>query len=178
MSQLLSPSAALGSAFDLPLVEAESNRSESRLVGRSETLNTYALELQHFGLLLPINTPSTLIEDELPSCLLPNTPYWLECMVSWNGVAVPVFRLETLLDFDEPELAALKVLIIGQGEDAVGIRVSAVPFRITLRSEEKLTRTPPLPQMLQPFARGCYRTDRIWIDWDYQGFFAAVANRF
>ena len=176
MSQLLSPSTALGSAFELPGVVVESSRSQ--LTRTPETLNTYALKLPQLGLLLPVDTPSTLIEDELPSCPLPNTPHWLECMVSWNGLAVPVFHLDTLLDFDEPEADVLKMLIIGQGDNAVGLRVTTMPFRITLHSEEKLPRNPPLPQALQPFARGCYRTDQIWVDWDYQGFFDAIAKRF
>jgi chemotaxis signal transduction protein len=99
-------------------------------------------------------------------------------MVSWNGIVVPVFHLATLLDFESSDERTLKVLIIGQGEDAVGLRVAATPFRIILRSEQKLARPPPLPQALQPFARACYRTDRIWVDWDYRGFFDALAKRF
>ena len=176
MSQLLSPSAALGSAFELPRVDAASQRRQRQ--PQAQTLNTYALELHHLGLLLPVDTPSALIEHELPSCQLPNTPSWLERMANWNGVTVPIFILDVLLDFEPPEAAALKTLIIGQDENAVGLRVTSVPFRITLHSEDKLTRNPPLPQALQPFARACYRSERIWVDWDYQGFFDAIAKRF
>lgn len=182
MSQQLLPSAALGGAFELPPVTSGSGQQRVRQartpVRAPETLNAYALELQDIGLLLPIDTPSALIEDELPSCKLPNTPSWLDCMVSRNGVAVPVFHLETLLEYDDAETTAIKLLIIGQGDDAVGLRVATMPFRITLRNEEKLTRNPPLPPALQPFTRGCYRTNRIWVDWDYRGFFNAVAKRF
>lgn len=176
MSQLLSPSAALGGAFELPEVATESDQHQIQSAQISTTLNAYALGLQHFGLLLPVDTPSALIESDLPSCRLPNTPHWLECMMNWNGIIVPIFLIESLLEFDEPDTQTLKIIIIGQGEEAVGLRVVQDPFRITLRDEEKLTRNPPLPQALQPFTRGCYRTDRIWVDWDYRGFFDAVTK--
>ena len=178
MSQLLTPSAALGGAFELPPVATEATQHQSRLAQTPQTLNAYALELCHLGLLLPIDTPSTLVENTLPACRLPHTPHWLARIINWNGITVPVFHLETLLDFEIVSTSGLKTLIIGHGEDAVGLQVTAMPFRITLRNDQKLTRNPPLPQALQAFTRGCYRTEKVWVDWDYRGFFDAVARRF
>ncbi|MEZ5591364.1 MAG: chemotaxis protein CheW [Gammaproteobacteria bacterium] len=182
MSQRLMPSAALGDAFELPQVVADTAPRQSHLTRGPQVLNTYALELHHLGLLLPVDTPSALIDDALPSCRLPNIPHWLRCMANWNGNVVPIFHLDTLLGFDKPaadlKKTPDKTLIIGQGDEAVGVLVQSVPFRISLKSEDKLNRTPPLPQALQPYARSCYRTDRIWVEWDFRGFFQALKSQF
>ncbi len=176
MTQLVTPCEALGGAFELPRVEDTATAQRAGRARTSESLTAYALEIHNMGLLLPVDTPSTLIEDALPFCRLPNTPQWLRGMANWHGSIVPMFDLATLLGFSDVGVA-VKTLIIGQGEAAVGVLVQSQPFRITLQSEDKLTRNPPLPTALQPFARACYRTDRVWVDWDYQGFFSVAGAR-
>lgn len=173
MSQLVLPSEALGGSFVLP--QGDDLSSQLEPLQESTSFSAYGLVVGNLGLLLPMNTFTTLIEDKLPFCRLPNTPAWLPGMVNVTGNFMPLFDLPALLESEVEDKS--KTLVIGQGEDAVAMLISRAPFRVRIHSAEKLSGRPPLHRMLQPFARACYKNEQLWVDWDVDGFFSAAGEQ-
>lgn len=171
---LVLPSEALGGSFILPT--ADDNTSQIGATPVSNTLLTYGLVFGNLGLLLPPDTVSAVVESDVPQCRLPNTPPWLHGMINVNGNVVPLFNLAALLGFPNSGSANAKLLVIGQGEDAVAVTLDNLPLRVRLKPADQLTSRPPLPASLQPFARACYKTERLWVDWDVDSFFTAVGE--
>lgn len=169
--ELVLPSEALIGSFSLPSVDDD--QYQVKQSGSIATFVVYGLALGNFGLLLPTNMASMIVEDKVPFCQLPNTPIWLQGMANIDGNIVPVFNLRSMLGIDQTESTELKIVVIGQGEEALAISVENLPIRVRFNSTDRLIGKPPLPKALQPFARDCYKTERIWIDWDVQGFFSS-----
>lgn len=170
MPPLVSPSEALSGSFVLPQRGEPSNLHESPQ--KAASFSAYGLVIGNLGLLLPMDTFTTLVEGKLPFCRLPNTPAWLRGMVNVTGNFMPLFDLPALLGLEAEGEA--KTLVIGQGEDAVAVIIRRAPMRVRVDPEEKISGRPPLPGMLQPFARACYKNQRLWVDWDVDGFFTAA----
>ena len=173
--ELVLPSEALTGSFSLPPIENDPYDDQYQIKqSRSvATFVVYGLVLGNFGLLLPTNIVSMVVEDKVPFCELPNTPIWLQGMANIDGNIVPVFNLRSMLGINETESMESKIVVIGQGEEALAIAVENLPIRVRLNSADRLIGKPPLPKALQPFARDCYKTERIWIDWDVQKFFSS-----
>jgi chemotaxis signal transduction protein len=96
-------------------------------------------------------------------------------MVNVTGNFMPLFDLTALLELEGESQA--KTLVIGQGEDAVAVLVPRAPVRVRINPEEKMSGRPPLPGMLQPFAKACYKNERLWVEWDVDGFFTTAGER-
>jgi chemotaxis signal transduction protein len=174
MPQLVSPSEALSRYFVLPQRD-ESVGKHHELLQQAASFSAYGLVVGDLGLLLPMDTFTTLIEGKLPFCRLPNTPVWLQGMVNVTGNFMPLFNLPALLEFEAG--SETKTLVIGQGENAVAVKTPHAPLRVHLSDDEVMCGRPPLPEMLQPFARNCYKKERFWVDWDVDGFFSTVGAR-
>lgn len=175
MPQLVAPSVALTGTFLVPPLDSLHEPEPQAETARAFT--AYAVVVGNLGLLLPTDTVSTLIEEGLPFCPLPNTPPWLRGMANYYGNVIPIFDLETLLELPASVRAESKILLIGEGETAVGITVVSPPVRLRLSSAQVLTGSPPLPPVLQPYVRACYRSEGIWVDWDMRAFFIAAGER-
>jgi chemotaxis signal transduction protein len=173
MAQLVSPSEALSGAFVLPRRDERATQHEP--LQQAASFTAYGLIVGNLGLLLPMDTFTTLVESKLSLCRLPNTPAWLGGMVNVTGNFMPLFDLTALLELEGESQA--KTLVIGQGEDAVAVLVPRAPVRVRINPEEKMSGRPPLPGMLQPFAKACYKNERLWVEWDVDGFFTTAGER-
>ncbi|HRD67621.1 MAG TPA: chemotaxis protein CheW [Candidatus Competibacter sp.] len=171
MTELVLPSEALSGSFVLSPADDDKNQAEQTKF--AATIVAYGLIVGNLGLLLPTNTASMVVEGKVPFCELPNTPVWLQGMVNINGNILPVFNLGAMLGITETESSELKMVMIGHGEDALAVTVANLPVRVRLNSTHQLIGKPPLPAALQPFAKGCYKTERLWVDWDVQEFFSS-----
>ncbi len=175
MPQLVAPSAALTGAFLVPQMNSIHDQAPRPDTARAFT--AYAVVVGNLGLLLPTDTVSTLIEEGLPFCPLPHTPPWLRGMANYYGNVIPIFDLETLLEFPPSVQTAPKIVSIGEGEAAVGITVTAPPLRMRLSTANAVAGSPPLPPVIQPYVRACYKSERVWVDWDVRAFFVATGER-
>lgn len=153
--------------------DAPATKRHSGTGAAVDKLRMHAFMIGNLGMLL--NTEHTVCEvfDDLPLCRLPNSTAWLRGIANQRGKMVPIFDLHGLLDIAQPEQRRKqKFLVVGKGEDAVGMLIDQLPNRVVLSGNERLTFNPPLPERLQPFVRACYEIEkRIWIDWDISGFF-------
>ena len=175
------PSEVLNKPFTLD--NSNQHNTESNETAGSNSFWTHGYSVAGLGLLLPEGIVGEVF-DSLPLCRLPNTSEWLHAMASQRGNVVPIFDLAKIFGLKlTPELSnqdqmIRKYFLIGQREKTLGILIDEMPTRIFLGDEERLSSTPPLPAILQPFVNACYQADhRIWVDWDVDNFFLTVGDQ-
>lgn len=160
--QLIKPSQALNKTFDLPDEQTPSYEENS---AEDVERSLHAFTVGNMGFLLPAETISELF-DNLAYCRLPNTPPALVGMVNVRGDIIPVFDLYELFGIAAERDVQWRFLVIGTGEEAVGVRIGSLPFRIMLSAQNRLKALPPLPETLRPYVRACYQLNGVWIDWN------------
>lgn len=175
MANFVLPSEALSGSFVLP--PADHDQYPIAQAATAAAFTAYGLIIGNLGLLLPADAAGMVIEDSAPFCELPNAPVGLRGMVNVNGNILPVFDLGMMLGVKDAESGELKMMMIGRGEDAVAVTVSNLPVRVRLNTSQQLIGKPSLPDAIRPFAKGCYKVERLWIDWDAQGFFSSLRDR-
>lgn len=177
MSLLVSPSEALTQAFVLPKVSANPGRPSATAQARSSVVAGYGVRVGNISLLLPSGVASRLVEmEDIHICRLPTAPSWLLGMANLDGNTVPMFDLEQLLGLSR-EAPTAKFLVIGSGEAAAGITLSGRPEHVRWSLEQKMTRNPPLPEMMEAHVQNCYRNDKVWVELDFEAFFRAAGER-
>jgi len=89
----------------------------------------------------------------------------------------PVFVVDSFFDYVSAQRGKRAVLLLGQGDAMVGFEIDTLPLRVELGEEEKLLNFPTLPESIQPFVLACHRNhEGLWIEWDIDGFFLAIAE--
>ena len=140
MPQLELPSKALHSGFELPKVEQE---DDILAIADQRLSVAYGLAIAEFGLLLPLQEQSRII-DEFQLCQLPTAKGHLLGVSSIDGNTVPVFDLHALLELPLPSTKSNKqLLVVGTGEEAVGFIVSQSPTQVDLDQAIKIEGIPP-----------------------------------
>lgn len=173
--ETLSLNEALNRRFELP--EQEEPESAANKQGFEDFVG-HSFVVGDVGFLLPTDVTAE-VSEILSICRLPQAPRWLWGMSNLRGNLLPVFDLRDLLGFGESDSSKSRLLIVGIGDEMLGIVIDGLPIRVHLKTVERLTRVPPLPDALRRFSRACYRKDdRIWVDWDIEEFFSTVSNQF
>jgi twitching motility protein PilI len=136
----------------------------------------YGFRVGGIGLLVGQDTVSEVLE-QVPVYPLPNTPPWLLGLVSLRGNLVPVFDVKQFLELeDDKTQEKRRLLILDQGEKAVGVLIDGLP-RVAV-TRQALPRLPPLPAALRAHVTQAYvQDDLVWLEFDHQGFFRALGGR-
>ena len=135
----------------------------------------YGFRVGNLGLLIGAMTISEVMEP-LPIYPIPLTPSWLLGLVNLRGSLAPLFDLKQLLELTgEPQDKAM-LLVLDRGERAVGMFIDGLPQ--TPELSRPLSRLPPLPAALRPYATRAYvHGGMVWVEFDHSGFFQAVSAR-
>ncbi len=136
----------------------------------------YGFRIGDIGLLIGRDTSSEVL-DRMPVYPLPKAPGWLLGLINLRGNLVPVFDMRLMLDLeqggDTPDQRRL--LILGRGEEAVGVMVDGLPQSA---ATDHSIRLPPLPAALRPYIAKAYMHDKtIWLEFDHAGFFGASSGQ-
>ncbi|MGB5063511.1 MAG: hypothetical protein WBQ37_07085, partial [Candidatus Competibacter sp.] len=68
------------------------------------------------------------------------------------------------------------LLVLGRGEDAVGLFIDGLPQPASTR--QTLPRLPPLPTVLRPHIAGGYmQDDQTWLEFDHRSFFQTLGEQ-
>ena len=133
----------------------------------------YGFRIGGIGLLIQPHTHSEALE-RVHVYPIPNTTEWLKGLINLRGNLVPLFDIKPLLEMEEKEYAKPMILILDEGDRAVGIKIDGLPQAPDL--SRSLQRLPPLPLVLRDFATAAYVKDGlIWLEFDHRGFFEALA---
>ncbi len=102
---------------------------------------------------------------------LPGSSPWLLGLVNLRSNLVPVFDLRQLFDLPPRDgAAAQRLLVLDQGDKAVGLLVDDFPK--PLLDMSFLPALPQLPEELQAHVRGGYvKGDSVWLEFDHESFF-------
>lgn len=136
----------------------------------------YGFRIGALGLLIESDTTSEILEHA-SIYPLPNTPPWLLGLINLRGNLIPIFDIKQFLALDNEEAhEKRRLLILDQGEKAVGFYVDGLPHVAT--TDHVLSRLPPLPAALQPYVAKAYaQADFIWLEFDHPGFFQSLSER-
>jgi twitching motility protein PilI len=139
---------------------------------RSHEFARYGVRISGIGLLLAKGLDSELIEQR-SIAPIPHSAAWLLGMMNRRGHPIPVFDLRIALDLPAEEgPSSPLVLVLGKGDDALGIRVDAPPQ--ALRGMTAAPIPSALPARLAPFASAAWMADgQPWVEFDHRGFFTA-----
>ena len=139
---------------------------EDHLTRRTPDVETkrYGVRLGSIGMLLPHDTVSEVLVDEV-IYLIPNTAPWFSGIINLRGNLVPVFELRQLLDTEVEPGRNQMIAVVDKGEQALGFGIDDFPDSVN--TGDPLTQMPPLPGILQEFAKAAFLSnDTVWLDMD------------
>jgi twitching motility protein PilI len=101
---------------------------------------------------------------------IPNVPSWINGMISLRGNLIPVFKIDKFLtDGRETGNENKVVFVIGQGPNAVGLSISALPVTVEINEEEVDAIPPPVdtPEIFSDCVNTAYDVNnKIWLEID------------
>ncbi len=116
------------------------------------------------------------VVDKPTICKIPQTSDILLGMCSLRGNIIPIFNLHKILKIDQiPKMT--RVLVLGESQNRIGFAIEQLPVKVLLNQEERVSRIPPLPDVILPFVKNCFFRDSLWIDWDIFSFFNKVSKQ-
>ena len=133
----------------------------------------YGVMIADIGFLIAQNTASEIIEgiDIYP---LPNSAKCMVGLINLRGNVVPVFDLNLVLNAPMSASTKRLLLVLGEGEQAVGIYIEQLPQAIN--KTVILSQRPPLPLVLEKYINTAYLAEEnIWLDFEYIALFKALA---
>ena len=134
----------------------------------------YGFRIGSIGFLIPEKENAEILEQTHP-CAMPNTPPWLKGVINVRGNLVPIFDLCQLLGLED-EQQSEKLLILGEGNKAVGLYIDALPMIV--EKLEKVESMPPVPELLANYMHGFYMHNKdIWLDISFEDLFLELGER-
>ena len=141
----------------------------------ARTRARYGFRIGDIGLLIDADTVSEVMEP-LPTQPLPHTADWLLGLCNLRGNLVPIYDLERLFGLQIRDPHNRMLLLIDEGEKAVGILIDGLPSVPDL--SHRLNRIPPIPTMLTNHVGDAYFKDQqIWLEFNHDSFFRALADQ-
>ena len=135
----------------------------------------YGFWIGDIGLLIDQDTTSEVLERWV-IYPLPNVSSWFPGLINLRGNLVPVFDVKQFLQLEEGPREKRRLLILDQGEGAVGLFIDGLPQPASAR--QALPRLPPLPAALRPhIAAGYAQDDQIWLEFDHRSFFRTLGGQ-
>jgi chemotaxis signal transduction protein len=163
-----SPSAALAQftapAHSLVAVDSSLSREFAR----------YGFRVGGLNLLIARGTDAKLVEAR-GIAPIPHTPAWLIGMKNLAGHPTPVFDLRAALGLPAGEApAAPMVLVLGKGDDALGLQIDGHTTALRGLASAQGAAT-AVPERLAPYSSTAWvGNGTVWLEFDHQRFFAAL----
>lgn len=110
-----------------------------------------------FGLMVAQKGEMEFLENQTPFHIPNNHPKF-RGLINRRGSLVPVFDIRELLD-DRVRRNDDKVLVLGRGEDAAGIVLDEVPYRVMLGEEHRAAPPDRLNRVFGDALGDCYARD-------------------
>jgi len=148
-------------------VEGIENRPVSRLV----------FPVGGHGLLLGHDTSMEFLEDQTPY-YVPNRHPQFRGLINRRGSLVPVFDIRHLFKDDQGEPDESGVLVLGTGEDAVGIFLDATPYRISLTGDEETQPPENLVRIFGEYVETSYaQGGQLFVQVDLENFLYKLVQK-
>lgn len=135
----------------------------------------YGFRVGGLGLLINPNAGSEVLP--MPAtAILPGAPPGFAGLINLRGNLAPLYDMRTLLGQPPAQGGTQSLaLVLGQGDDAVGIIIEGYPTALTKLSI--LNDFPALPDSLAKYVPSGYAQDGvIWLEFDHHAFFTDVCT--
>jgi chemotaxis signal transduction protein len=167
---LLSPTEALGGRLTLP-EGAEAGES-----GAADAVERLAFRVGPIGLLCASDAGREVTLPP-PVTRLPNLPAWMRGLANVRGTLIPVVDLAPAFGIEHETALTGYLLVMGAGDDALGLLVDGLPAIARFGAEEKMRGVPPHPERLSGHVACGYERDGVvWLDVDEAGIFGALTD--
>jgi twitching motility protein PilI len=130
----------------------------------------YGFRVGGLGLLIDPDAGSEVLP--IPAvAILPGAPPGFAGLINMRGNLAPLYDLRVLLGLSPPQAGTQPLaLVLGQGDDVVGIIIEGNPTALT--SLAPLPAFPTLPGTLEKYVPTGYTQDgAIWLEFDHHAFF-------
>jgi len=103
---------------------------------------------------------------------IPNVPSWIYGMINLRGNIIPVFRIDEFLtdsESGEKQRENEIVLVIGEGNNSVGLSIHELPVAVEIDEDNVNTIPPPedTPEIFSGCVNAAYDIDdKIWLEVD------------
>ena len=166
----LSPTEALGGEFELP---EGAEAGDSRAADAVERL---AFRIGPIGLLCASDAGREVAVPP-PITRLPNLPAWMRGLTNVRGTLIPVVDLAAAFGVEHETALPEYLLIMGAGENALGLLVDGLPTIARFRAEERMRGVPPHPERLTGHVTcGYEREGLVWLEVDAGGIFGSLGE--
>lgn len=109
---------------------------------------------------------------------IPNTRAWVLGVINLRGNLVPVFDLMRRLDETATKAEDQRLLVLDQGERAVGIYIDGLPkgLKIDPENVEQRTAIPQdIPETIREHVTAAYRVDdSVWLEINHRDLFSQL----
>lgn len=137
----------------------------------------YGFKLGAHYILIDNSTPCEVVQSA-QIYRIPNTPSWVLGVINLRGNLVPVFDFMKRLDEKTSLLENRRLLVLEQGERAIGIYIEGLPKALEIdpeNPEQRAAIPTELPMAIRGHVTGAYRaTDNIWLEIDHRALFAEL----
>lgn len=135
----------------------------------------YGFRMGELGLLINPNAGSEVL-DMTQVATLPNAPPGFLGLINLRGNLVPLYELRIVLGIDaRPAGTTTRILVFGQGEQAVGVVIDGYPQALTALNP--LPHFPALPDALQQHVSAGYvQDDVVWLEFEHSTFFGEISG--
>lgn len=176
-TQLMPPSQALTSGFDLDDVTGHVEPGEGRRGTASrlaEGESRQGFKIGPLRLMIRYEDGSEL--SELSNIhRLPNAPEWFCGMANFHGKLTPVFDLARYIGVESAPEAKRMLLVLAAGADATGVLIDGLPERLRWSSKDYTGDASAAPASLAPHLRGSVHIgEQQWFDLDTQSLLGAI----
>lgn len=135
----------------------------------------YGFRVGSLGLLIDPDAGSEVLP--IPAmAILPGAPPGFAGLINLRGNLAPIYDLRVLLGLPPPQPGVqFLALVLGQGDDAVGIIIEGYPTALTRLNP--LNDFPSLPDTLAKYVPTGYTQDSaIWLEFDHRAFFGEICT--
>ncbi|QMU62087.1 MAG: hypothetical protein GKR92_10430 [Gammaproteobacteria bacterium] len=125
----------------------------------------YGIKFNTLHILIDKNTPSELLEDNsvFP---IPLAADWIIGVANIRGDIIPIIDIEKTVLGETKNINANSnnIMIIGKGEDAIGLLLDQLPMLISVADDAKLNDYSNLPKIIQEYVEYAYtHDDQKWV---------------
>ena len=134
----------------------------------------YVFDINKVGFILPEDTVSELIERP-KFTFIPKMPSLVEGLCNVRGTLVPVFNLHKYFNIEKE--ANHYLLVIGEGENVVGVLLDELPYLLEEEHLQELNNIPQLPRSLESYtSKAFYLGDKILIEYNHEDFYKSLSQ--
>lgn len=131
-----------------------------------------------YGLIYDHESPSEYIDKQAIYPIPTDHPLF-RGLINRRGSLVPIYEIRPLISPEQriPDDASSHIFVLGRGDDAVGLLLDAVPYRITVTEQQKIPPPSLLTKVFGEHIKHCYKEgDDLYVNVALDAFLYELRN--